>query len=88
MSANPDEETVANPSLVMIQKLCSMTQIKFHSLAQANGSSVLSHLSFCIPNMGEMVMPLPKPACSGQLSSPMIIEDCLAEKLPVMTINN
>jgi hypothetical protein len=33
-------------------------------------------------------MPLPKPACSGQLSSPMIIEDCLAEKLPVMTINN
>jgi hypothetical protein len=58
MPASFDEDTMASPSLLLIQKLCPVMQINFHSLAQTDGSSVITHLNFHIPSTGECHTPV------------------------------
>jgi hypothetical protein len=82
MPTSSDEDTMASPSLLLIQKLCSVIHIKFHSLAQADGSSAPTHLSFCIPSMGEMVLPLPQPASIVSLSPLSMVVDYSIEEPP------
>jgi hypothetical protein len=61
-----EEDVDSEAVRFILQKLCASVQIKLHTKVQLDATAALTHLSFFVPGMPELILALPQPEAPMQ----------------------